>query len=150
MQGLLYLSYTAILSLLVVTDARAGDPVVRFKVPAESLPQALLDFYHQSGVEPGFAATEQMVKAKSKPISGTMASSRALDLMLKGTGYTYRFDADNSVDIIPVDEPNGGSKPAVTVARATPGAAPRPAADQDGGRLDQVDVTGSLIRGVQD
>ncbi len=149
-QGLLYLSYTAILSLLVVTDARAGDPVVRFKVPAESLPQALMDFYHQSGVQPGFAATEQMVKAKSKPISGTMASSRALDLMLKGTGYTYRFDADNSVDIIPVDEPNGGSKPAVTVARATPGAAPRPAADQDGGRLDQVDVTGSLIRGVQD
>jgi len=149
-RGLLYLSYTASLSLLIAVDARADDPVASFNVPAESLPQALMDFYHQSGVQPGFAATEQMVKSKSHPVSGTMASSIALDLMLKGTGYTYRFDADNSVDIIPADEPHAGPIPAATVA-TQPVAGPRePMPDQYGGRLEQVNVTGSLIRGVQD
>ncbi|HEX4266743.1 MAG TPA: TonB-dependent receptor [Steroidobacteraceae bacterium] len=131
-----------------MTDARAGDPVASFNLPAEPLPQALIDFYHQSGVQPGFAATTQMVRAKSSPVFGTMASSKALDLMLKGTGYTYQFDTDNSVDIIPADEPS--PKQAATVARVPTPAPRRLAADQDGGRLDEVNVTGSLIRGVQD
>jgi outer membrane receptor protein involved in Fe transport len=146
-RSLLYFSYAAFLSLLIMTDARAGDPVASFNLPAEPLPQALIDFYHQSGVQPGFAATTQLVQAKSNPVSGMMASSKALDLMLKGTGYTYRVDTDDSVDILPVE--NGGQKPAAAVARAAP-PVPRRLADQDGGRLEQVDVTGSLIHGVQD
>jgi iron complex outermembrane recepter protein len=149
-RGLLYFSYTASLSLLITVDARADDPVASFNVPAESLPQALMDFYHQSGVEPGFAATEQMVRAKSNPVSGTMASSTALDVMLKGTGYTFRFDTDNSVDIIPADEPHLGPIPAATVGIEPPAAPREPMVDQYGGQLEQVNVTGSLIRGVQD
>ncbi len=145
--GLLYLSTAAPLSLLVMTEARADDPVVRFNVPAEPLPQALIDFYHQSGVQPGFAATERMTRAKSSPISGTMASSQALQLMLQGTGYTYRFDTDNSVDIIPA-APDAAPKPEATVAHVSP--PPAPPLDRYGGRLEQVNVTGSLIRGVQD
>ncbi|MGH8202106.1 MAG: TonB-dependent receptor domain-containing protein [Steroidobacteraceae bacterium] len=130
-------------------DASAADPVVRFNLPAEPLPQALIEFYHQSGVQPGFAATPEMVQAKSNPVSGAMASSSALALMLKGTGYTYRFDADNSVDIIP--EPEGGRQSAVAVTRrVTPPVRRRFSADEDGGQLEQVNVTGSLIRGVQD
>ncbi len=148
-RSLLYLSYTVFLCLLIMTDARADDPVARFNLRAEPLPQALIDFYHQSGVQPGFAVTTQLVQAKSNPVSGMMASSKALDLMLKGTGYTYRLDTDNSVDIIPVDEGSGGQKPAAAVAGVTT-PAPRRLADQDGGRLEQVDVTGSLIHGVQD
>ena len=149
-RGLLYFSYTASLSLLITVDARADDPVASFNVPAESLPQALMDFYHQSGVQPGFAATEQMVKARSNAVSGTMASSTALHVMLKGTGYTYRFDTDNSVDIIPADEPHVGPIPAAAVGNETPAAPREPAVDRYGGRLEQVNVTGSLIRGVQD
>jgi outer membrane receptor protein involved in Fe transport len=149
--ALLYLWCTASLSLLVMMDASAADPVARFNLPAEPLPQALIEFYHQSGVQPGFAATPEMVQAKSNPVSGMMASSAALDLMLKGTGYTYRFDADNSVDIIPVEEPGGGRQPEVALTRrATAPARRRFAADEDGGQLEQVNVTGSLIRGVQD
>jgi len=147
--ALLYFSYTASLSLLVMTDARAADPVARFNVPAEPLPQALIDFYHQSGVQPGFAPTPQMVQAKSNPVSGTMASSAALDLMLKGTGYTYRLDTDNSVDIIPIEEPTDGQKSAAAQSRRN-APARRFGADEYGGRLEQVDVTGSLIHGVQD
>jgi iron complex outermembrane recepter protein len=148
---LLYLLYTAPLSLLVLTDARAEDPIARFDLPSEPLPQALIDFYHQSGIEPGFAATPQMERAKSNPVSGMMASSKALELMLKGTGYTYQADTNNSIDVIPLDEPNGRQRPAPALVGPTNRVASRRLAiEQDPGRLEQVNVTGSLIHGVQD
>ncbi|HEV2269090.1 MAG TPA: TonB-dependent receptor [Steroidobacteraceae bacterium] len=146
---LLYLLYTAWLALLVITDAWAQDPVARFNLPSEPLPQALIDFYHQSGIEPGFASTPQIDNAKSNPVTGMMTSSAALALLLKGTGYTFRFDTDNSVDVIP-EEPIGEQQQAVAAARS---AAPPMAARPDGrdrGPLEQVNVTGSLIHGVQD
>jgi iron complex outermembrane receptor protein len=147
---LLYLLYTASLLMLVSADAWADDPVARFDLPAEPLAEALIDFYHQSGISPGFAATPQMDKAKSSPVSGVMASSAALSLLLKGTGFTYRFDTNDSVDVVPAEQPPDG-KPAVALARAAAPAAGRtPAFEQDRGRLEQVNVTGSLIHGVQD
>src|SRR5487761_398725 len=103
---LLYLLYTASLSLLVLTEAWADDPVAHFDLPSEPLPQALIDFYHQTGIEPGFASTPQIDNTTSNPVSGEMSSSVALALLLKGTGYTYRFDTANSVDVIP-EEPSG-------------------------------------------
>lgn len=145
-----YLPYTAFFSLLVTMDAWAGDPVARFNLPAEPLAKALMDFYHQSGIQPGFAATARMAQAKSHPVSGTMASSQALDLMLQGTGYTYKFDADDSVDIMPLDAPSGSRKPAAVARRIAPPASRKLTAERDAGRLDEVKVTGSLIRGVQD
>jgi iron complex outermembrane recepter protein len=147
--ALLYLSYTASLSLLVLADAWADDPVAHFDLPSEPLPQALIDFYHQSGVEPGFASTPQIDNTKSNPVSGEMSSSAALALLLKGTGYTYRFDTANSVDVIPLEDLPGEKKPAV-VRRATAPAPRRLLEEQDEARLEQVNVTGSLIRGVQD
>ena len=148
---LLYLLYTASISLLVLTDARADDPVVRFALPSQPLPQALIQFYHQSGVEPGFSATPEMEKAKSNAVSGVMASSKALELMLKGTGYTYRSDTYNSVDVIPLEEPfaTPQSAPAV-VQRVTAPVLRAAEVAQAPGRLEQVDVTGSLIHGVQE
>lgn len=146
---LLYLLYTASFSILVITDAWAEDPIARFDLPARPLPQALIEFYHQSGVEPGFAVTERMEKTKSNPVSGVMPSSKALELLLKGTGYTYQADTYNSVDVIPVDQ-TSGSKPAVASAQQSAAASRRFAVEQDAGRLEQVDVTGSLIHGVQD
>ena len=149
--SLLYLLYAALSCLLAVADARAADPVAHFNLPSEPLPQALIDFYHQSGVEPGFSPTPQMQKAKSNPVAGQMAGSAALALLLKGTGYTFRVDTGNSVDVIPAGQP--GAMRALAAAR-TPrvhAAPPRAArASRDYGRLEQVDVTGSLIPGVQD
>lgn len=148
---LLYLLYTASFSILVTTDARADDPVARFDLPAQPLPQALITFYHQSGIEPGFAVTPQMQNAKSNPVSGVMASSKALELMLSGTGYTYRADTYDSVDVIPIEQPDGGRKSAAALARSAGAAVARGLrARQESGRLEEVDVTGSLIHGVQD
>lgn len=147
---LLYLLYTASISTLVITDAWAEDPVARFDLPSQPLPQALIDFYHQSGIEPGFAVTPQMEKAKSSPVSGMMASSKALELMLRGTGYTYQADTYNSVDVIPVAQSSGGQGSALAPARPADASAQRGLAERNAGRLEQVDVTGSLIHGVQD
>jgi outer membrane receptor protein involved in Fe transport len=147
---LLYLLYTASFSIFVITDAWAEDPVTRFDLPAQPLPQALIEFYHQSGVEPGFAVTPQMEGAKSNPVSGVMPSSKALELMLNGTGYTYQADTYNSVDVIPVDQLSGGKKLSAESARNGTAVSRRLAVEQDPGRLEQVDVTGSLIHGVQD
>jgi iron complex outermembrane receptor protein len=149
---LLCLLYAALSCLLAVADARAADPVAHFNLPSEPLPQALIDFYHQSGLEPGFAPTPLMQKAKSNPVAGEMASSAALALLLKGTGYTFRVDTGDSVDVVPVEQPR--APPALAAARAPHVArppAPRAAMpSRDYGRLEQVDVTGSLIPGVQD
>ena len=148
---LLYLLYAALFSLLVAADAWADDPVARFDLPSEPLAQALIDFYHQSGISPGFAATPQMDEAKSNPVSGEMASSMALTLLLKGTGFTFRFDTSDSVDVIPAEEPPDGQEPSVPPARpASLPATQTAAVVQDRGRLDQVNVTDSLIHGVQE
>ncbi|HEX8757404.1 MAG TPA: TonB-dependent receptor [Steroidobacteraceae bacterium] len=90
-----------------------------------------------------------MQKAKSNPVSGVMASSTALALMLKGTGYTYRFDTGDAVDVIP-EGLDKGQEPSVALARpAMPPPIRMAEVEQDRGRLEQVNVTGSLIHGVQ-
>ena len=148
---LLYLLYTASVALLLVPDASADDPIAHFSLPSEPLPQALMDFYDQSGVEPGFVTTPQMAGAKSNPVSGVMASSTALTMLLKGTGFTYRTDTPNSVDVIPAEGAVDGWKSDVARAsRAVPPESRTAAVERDRGRLEQVNVTGSLIHGVQD
>ncbi len=146
---LLYLLYTALLSLSGLGDARANDPVAHFNLPSEPLPQALIDFYDQSGIKPGFAPTPQMEQAKSNPVAGVMTSSAALALLLQGTGYTFRLYADNSFDVMPAAPPSDTHPPAASRPVASP--PPRSASVEAGqGGLEQVDVTGSLIPGVQD
>jgi iron complex outermembrane recepter protein len=146
---LLYLLFTALISLAVMADARADEQVAHFNLPSEPLPQALIDFYDQSGIKPGFSPTPQMEQAKSNPVSGVMTSSAALALLLQGTGYTFRFYADNSFDVMPAAQPPDTHALAATRHR-TPLAPRGQAPEEQHPRLEQVDVTGSLIPGVQD
>lgn len=142
---------SAAIAILLISEARADDPVAQFNLPSEPLPQALIEFYHQSGIEPGFGATPQLEKAKSNPVSGRMASSVALALLLKGTGYTYRFDTYDSVDVIPIEGPTGnGRQSTAALSRRDSRVKARRLAQVQRGPLEQVDVTGSLIPGVQD
>ncbi len=147
---LLYVLCTALVSLSVIADARAND-LKHFNLPAEPLPQALIDFYDQCGIKPGFSPTPQMEKAKSNPVAGVMASSAALALLLKGTGYTFRLYADNSFDVVPAGQPPDARAPtAEGVASAAPQTPGPLAAAERQARLEQVNVTGSLIPGAQD
>ena len=131
-------------------DARAEGPSARFNLPAEPLPQALLDFYHQCGVQPAFQATPQLQASRGNAVAGVMDSSQALTLLLKGSGYTFHFDSDHSVDIIPIQQPSVAPVAAAPARRALPLPHPRSESEPDQADLEQVDVTGSLIHGVQD
>ncbi|MGH8298903.1 MAG: TonB-dependent receptor plug domain-containing protein [Steroidobacteraceae bacterium] len=147
---LLFMLGAASAALLPADEARADGPTARFNLPVEPLPQALLDFYHQCGIQPAFQATPQLETRRSNPVSGVMDDSQALTLLLKGSGYTFRFDTDYSVDIIPIEAPSGPAPAAAPVRPAARVAQRKSEHARAEGRLEQVDVTGSLIHGVQD
>ena len=136
--------------LLTAERARAAGATARFNLPAEPLPQALLDFYHQCGVQPAFQATPQLEASRSNAVAGVMDSAAALMLLLKGSGYTFRFDSDHSVDIIPIPTPKVPAPAAATAGPIARLPAQSPASQQERAALEQVNVTGSLIHGVQD
>jgi iron complex outermembrane recepter protein len=147
---LLFVLGAASAAVLLADKARAEGPTAPFNLPAEPLPQALLDFYHQCGIQPAFQATPELAARKSNAVAGVMDSAQALTLLLKGSGYTYRFDTDHSVDIIPIEAARGPAPAAAAVRRGAKMAQRRSQSEQDQGRLEQVNVTGSLIHGVQD
>ncbi len=128
--------------------AWADGPVVQFDLPAEALPQAILDFYHQSGVQAIYAATPEVRKLRTRAVSGRLESSVALARMLEGTGLTFTFDSPHSVIIRPVPKPSARVAPRAPIASPAP-ARPHPAADVTPVALRPVEVTGSLIRGVR-
>ena len=136
------LTATALGSLLALAILRlpvawADGPAVAFNLPAEPFTQAVLDFSHQSGLSAIYGLTPNMEKLVTRPVRGTMSSSDALTRMLEGSGLTFEFDTPHSVVI----EPAGSQGQAEPIGLA-------PAALEEG-QLQQVDVTGSLIRGVQ-
>lgn len=142
--------WLVVAALLGVPQVWAKGPLIRFHLPAEPFPQAILDFYHQSGVEAIYAATSRVERVRTRAVFGLMGSATALSRMLKGTGLTFSFDSDHSVIIRPASPARRRQGRALaTVSSRRPARAaskPQPAA----GRLQQVEVTGSLIHGVQD
>ena len=135
------------LTALWIPAAWAAGPTADFDLPAEPFTQAVLDFSHQSGLSAIYGLTPAMNSLLTRPVKGRMSSSDALSRMLEGSGLTYEFDSALSVVI----EPAGGApaEPAAAQAHAGPDAADDAALEMSQGQLEPVDVTGSLIRGVQ-
>ncbi len=141
-------AWLAMMALWLAPAARAEGPVVQFNLPAESLPRAVLDFYHQSGVQAIYAATPQVLKLKTRAVVGRLESSKALARMLAGTGLTFTFDSPDSVIIRPASIPAATARAARSAAVGEP--TPKKAlADAPPVALQPVAVTGSLIRGVR-
>jgi len=132
------------LTALWIPAAWAAGPIVDFDLPAEPFTQAVLDFSHQSGLSAIYGLIPAMDKLVTRPVKGRMASSDALTLMLQGSGLTYEFDTANSVVIEAEDARAAG--PAAAQSQPGPDAA---ALEIDQDQLEPVEVTGSLIRGVQ-
>ena len=135
------------LTVLCMPAAWAEGPIVTFRLPAEPFTQAVLDFSHQSGLSAIYGLTPGMEKLVTRPVDGAMSSSDALTRMLQGSGLTFEFDTPRSVII----EPAGlTSAAAAAPAQGQLGPAGLAPAALEERQLRQVDVTGSLIRGVQD
>ncbi len=140
--------WVALTLLCAGSYAQAEDPVTLFNLPAQPLPQAVLEFYRQSGVRAIYAATPQVLKLRTHAVHGMLSSSVALARMLRGTGLTFRFESQHSVIIRPEPPPVSTPRPVAQAVHAVSRQA-NPAADQTDAMLQPVDVTGSLIRGVR-
>jgi outer membrane receptor protein involved in Fe transport len=131
-----------------MSAAWAAGPTVDFDLPAEPFTQAVLDFSHQSGLSAIYGLTPAMDKLITRPVKGRMSSSDALTQILQGSGFTYEFDSAHSVVIEPAGA-TGPAEPAITQNHPGPDGAAAAALGMSQDRLEPVEVTGSLIRGVQ-
>ncbi|HEX4674528.1 MAG TPA: TonB-dependent receptor, partial [Steroidobacteraceae bacterium] len=139
-------------SLLGVAGAWAADSRVKFNLPSDEFPKAILEFYHQSKIEVLFLASDTLSQIKTQPVVGELEPREALERMLKGTGLTFRFVTEHSVTIKQQQ-----------VAKAPPPPPPPPKAPPQSvhhmasaapmvghNELEMVTVTGSLIHGAID
>lgn len=136
-------------SLFIASGAWADEPPhnkVKFDLPADEFPKAILEFYRQSKIEVLFLADDSLNLIHTKPVIGEYEPREALELMLQGTGLVYNFATDHSVSI-----------KQVAPAEPPPPPPPRKAELHRGpielvgfNELSSVTVTGSYIRGASD
>ena len=139
-----------VLVVVLSAPARAAGRVQRFRLPAEPFPQAILDFYRQSGIQAIYAATPDVEKLETRAVSGRMTSAMALRRMLRGTGLAFVFDTRRMVIIRHTVHQDPRLH---TLAPPSPGLRPDracPRVTRSAHRLRQVEVTGGLLRGVRD
>jgi iron complex outermembrane recepter protein len=156
-QGGLPALFLALASCFVGTLAFAAGPRSNFNVPAGDARKALLEFFSQSKVELLYDA-DKLRGIRTNAVAGNLEASEALDVMLHGTGLQYSFDDDFSFVSVSLEETlpqQTGSAEHMEFASAATLAELR---DQTQLRelfgsepkLDEVVVTGTLIRGVID
>ncbi len=139
-------------AFLSASGARAADSKVRFYLPSDEFPKAILDFYHQSNIEVLFLANDSLRNIRTQPVIGEFEPREALERMLKGTGLIFEFDTEHSVL---VKQPAVASAPPPPVAPKSPEpsvhhlAAVEPVVARDVS-VPEVLVTGSLIHTAMD
>ena len=135
-------------SLVGATSAWAADEPhnkVRFNLPSDEFPKAILEFYRQSKIEVLFLSKDELSAIHTHPVLGEYEPAQALDIMLQGTGLIYNFATDHSVSIkqiLPAEGPPPAPKKSERRVAATPAFVRND--------LEMVTVTGSLIRGAVD
>ena len=144
----------AVLASLGASPAWAGDGKVKFNLPSDEFPKAILEFSHQTKLEVLFLADDSLYKIHTQAVTGELEPHEALERMLRGTGLTFYFDTPHSVI---VKQPQGAAPVSAPVVHATPKAAELPvehfAAAESPIASDvvpQVLVTGSLIHTAMD
>ncbi len=98
------LSVTLLIALAHAPTSWA-DPKVKFNLPSDQVPKAILDFIYQSKVEVLFLSTDSLYKLRTQPVVGEFEPAQALGLMLKGTGLTFEFASDHSIVVKPPTAP---------------------------------------------
>lgn len=78
-----------------------------FNIPAQDLNGAILSLAQKAGIRV-FFDTARFGGRRSGAVQGTYSVPEALDLMLRGSGLTYRFTAANRVTIVDPNAPAAG------------------------------------------
>jgi len=155
---------SALLLLLLTTGlcgpaAWAAGPTARFSIPEGDAESTLRDFTLQSQLQILYI-TEKVRGVRTNAVSGDLDVSAAIAMMLKGTVLEYEFQSDYSFVAVRPQESVGSAEPlemgraasaainASEHARRNPlDALAHAFSEKD---LEEVVVTGTLIRGVLD
>lgn len=153
------LAATALSALAISAPARAA-PAIAFAIEAGPLQQALLTYAAQSHRQILFQA-HQVASRTAPAVRGTMDPDAALALLLQGSGLTAHQTASNVFVLRPAAPPAAAGEPrgpGASTARGreasgvfppvTASAAITSAAAETPAVLEEVVITGSLIRGV--
>lgn len=136
-------------SLVGASSAWAGEEPhnkVRFNLPSDEFPKAILEFYRQSRIEVLFLSKDELSAIHTHPVMGEYEPAQALDIMLQGTGLIYHFATDHSVSIKQIFPPEPPRAPPPKKPVHHLSATPELVRND----MEMVTVTGSLIRGVAD
>jgi iron complex outermembrane receptor protein len=95
--------------LLLGRVAIAADTAQHFKIPPQSLNNALMKLAGDSNLEIIFAA-DKVGGIKTNTLDGTMTPTQALSQLLQGSGMTFRFVDAGTVTI----EPSGNFRKTAT------------------------------------
>ena len=76
--------------------AAADDPAKHFDIPQQSLPSALTEFARQSDRQLLFS-TKAVDSKQTTGVKGDLAPEAALQVLLKGTGLSFRTTADKTI-----------------------------------------------------
>jgi iron complex outermembrane recepter protein len=152
--GWLFRSLSRLLLLVALVGATSSwaavDSKVKFNLPSDEFPKAILEFYHQSKIEVLFLADDSLSQIKTQPVVGELEPREALERMLKGTGLTFTFVTNHSVAIklpqVASNPPPPPPKPPPPSIHHMAAAGPMVGHNQ----LEEVTVTGSLIHGAID
>lgn len=80
------------------TSAAPAQKVYLFNISSKALPQALTDFGNVTGLAILYTQ-EQPYKLTAPALSGHFTAAQALDRLLAGSGYTYRFSDPHTVTL---------------------------------------------------
>jgi iron complex outermembrane recepter protein len=83
---------------MIGDPAFADDATQQYKIPAQSLNNALMKFAADSNLELIFS-TDTVRSLNAKSLDGTMTPEQALGQLLQGSGYTYRFIDKHTVTL---------------------------------------------------
>jgi iron complex outermembrane receptor protein len=112
--------FAADLAAVQVAQANPAQSRARFSIPAQPLPNALILFGRQSGLQ---VSTQGDVPSgiQSPGVTGEFTPHEALARLLAGTGLTYRFNDAQTVTLIPAPQGSGAAVlPPVTVEGMQP------------------------------
>ena len=128
-----------------VSWADESNTKVKFNLPSDEFPKAILEFHRQSKIEVLFSQEKSLNDIHTRPVVGEYTPREALGILLQGTGLSYDFATDHAVAILQ-PPPSEGPSPAPQKIEHRLAVA-RPFIRDD---LEMVTVTGSLIRGAVD
>jgi iron complex outermembrane receptor protein len=154
-QGVLSTLLIVIASLFATAGAWAAGPKNYYNIPAGDAVKALHQYSLQSKIEILYVV-EIVQGQKTNAIVGNYDATEALALMLKGTDLEFAFKDDSSFAYLHLrKDSQAGSAEHVAVAEAStladsrgPTEAMREIFPEQ--KLEEVVITGTLIRGVQD